>query len=82
MEGMRWVEEDACVLSDGNRRIDNRSLNMTAFRMYKEFIGTSWYTISTDMNVRFSTIENIPIERLQRAWGLAFQQCPGQTSAF
>ena len=85
LEGLkrqRWIEEKPCVLTDGNRRIDNRLLNMTAFRIYRDYIGSTWYMISTDMNVRFSTSENIPVERLQEGWGLAFQQCPGKTSTF
>ncbi|NVK00959.1 MAG: hypothetical protein HWE12_05400 [Oceanospirillaceae bacterium] len=79
---LRWIEEQPCVLTDGARRVDNRLLNMTAFRIQREYIGSTWYTTSSDMNVKFSTSENIPLDRLQNAWGLAFQQCPGRTSAF
>ena len=77
-----WVEIEECVLTDGNQTIDNRELNMTAFRMYGEFIGETWYIISTDMNIRLMTSTRIPIDRLQNAWGLAFQQCPGRNSNF
>lgn len=77
-----WVEIEECVLSDGNQMIDNRELNMTAFRMYQEFIGSSWYMVSTDMNIRLMTSAPIPMDRLQNAWGLAFQQCPGRQSNF
>ena len=77
-----WVEIEECVLSDGNQTIDNRELNMTAFRMYQEFIGSSWYMVSTDMNIRLMTSAPIPMDRLQNAWGLAFQQCPGRQSNF
>ena len=79
---LRWVEEQPCILTDGARRIDNRLLNMTAFRIQREYIGSTLYTTSSDMNVTFSTSEDIPLDRLQNAWGLAFQQCPGKTSAF
>lgn len=82
LEGEYWVEIDHCVLSNGQRTVDNRMLNMTAFRMYPELIGDTWYVISSDMTTSFRTYENIPLERLQNAWGLAFEQCPGQTSAF
>jgi len=82
LKGLRWIEEQPCILTDGNRRIDNRSLNMTAFRIYRDYVGSAWYMISTDMNVKFATSEKIPVERLQNAWGLAFQECPGKTSAF
>jgi len=50
--------------------------------MYGEFIGETWYIISTDMNIRLMTSTRIPIDRLQNAWGLAFQQCPGRNSNF
>ena len=77
-----WVEIEECVLTDGNQTIDNRELNMTAFRMYEEFINSSWHMVSTDMNVRLMTSARIPMDRLQNAWGLAFQQCPGRQSNF
>jgi len=77
-----WVEIEECVLTDGNQTIDNRELNMTAFRMYQEFIGSSWYMVSTDMNIRLMTSAPIPMDRLQNAWGLAFEQCPGRQSNF
>ena len=82
LQSSHWVEIEQCVLSDGNRTIDNRQLNMTAFRMYQEFIGSSWYMVSTDMNIRLITSAPIPMDRLQNAWGLAFQQCPGRQSNF
>ena len=82
LKRLRWIEEQPCILTDGNRIIDNRSLNMTAFRIYREYDGLAWYMISTDMNVKFVTSEKIPVERLQSAWGLAFQECPGKTSRF
>ena len=82
LKRLRWNEVQPCILTDGTRQIDNRMLNMTAFRIYRDYIGSAWYMISTDMNVSFSTSEKIPIERLQKAWGLAFQNCPGKTSSF
>ena len=77
-----WVEIEECVLTAGNQTIDNRELNMTAFRIYQEFINSEWYMVSTDMNIRLMTSAPIPIDRLQNAWGLAFQQCPGRQSNF
>ena len=82
LKRLRWIEVQPCILTDGIRQIDNRMLNMTAFRIYRDYIGSAWYMISTDMNVSFSTPEKIPIERLQKAWVLAFQNCPGKTSSF
>lgn len=82
LETLKWVEKKPCVVTDGNRTIDNRTLNMTAFRIRKDFIGSYWYMISTDGRVSLSTSTNIPLDRLQKAWGLAFQECPGITSKF
>jgi len=82
LKTLRWVEEQPCILTDGNRRFDNRLLNMTAFRIYREYIGSVWYTISTDVNARFVTSGNIPVDRLKNAWRLAFQKCPGKKSVF
>jgi hypothetical protein len=82
LKTLKWVEEKPCVVTDGNRTIDNRTLNMTAFRIRKEFIGSQWYMISTDRRFRLSTSANIPFDRLQKAWGLAFKECPGITSKF
>ena len=31
-----WVELKACVLTNGKQTIDNREINMTAFRIYPE----------------------------------------------
>ena len=31
-----WVEFKKCVLSNGRKTIDNRKINMTAFRIYSE----------------------------------------------
>ena len=50
-----WVEIEECVLTAGNQTIDNRELNMTAFRIYQEFINSEWYMVSTDMNIRLMT---------------------------
>jgi hypothetical protein len=78
----KWTEVEECVLSDGRVRIDNRKINMTAFRISRELIGSSWYMVSSDRKMRLSTSANIPVDRLQKAWGLAFEQCPGVTSRF
>ena len=78
----KWTEVEKCVMSDGSSRIDNRKINMTAFRISREFIGSYWYMISSDRKMRLSTSANIPMDRLQNAWGLAFRECPGITSRF
>ena len=28
-----WIEKEKCVLTNGRRSVDNRTLNMTAFRI-------------------------------------------------
>ena len=78
-----WVEIEDCVLTNGNLTVDHREINMNAFQIYPEFIDTAWYVVSTDMNyVRLVAPAPIPKDRLQEAWRLAFQQCPGRQSNF
>jgi hypothetical protein len=77
-----WIEETSCVMVNGSRKVDNRNLNMTAFRIFPEFIGTTWYRVSTDANFRITTSADIPLDRLQQAWTLAFEECPGKRSRF
>ena len=55
---------------------------MTAFRIYPEFKNKKIKMISSDDKFYFSTYANISIDRLQKAWKLAFNQCPGKTSRF
>ena len=77
-----WVEVKACILSNGRKRIDNTKINMTAFRIYPEFKNKKIKMISSDDKFYFSTHANISMDRLQKAWKLAFNQCPGKTSRF
>ena len=78
-----WVEIEDCVLTNGNLTVDHREINMNAFQIYPEFIDTAWYVVSTDMNyIRLVAPAPIPKDRLQEAWRLAFQQCPGRQSNF
>ncbi len=77
-----WVEVKACILSNGRKRIDNRKINMTAFRIYSEINNQKIKMISSDNKIYFSTYANISIDRLQKAWKLAFNKCPGKTSRF
>ena len=78
-----WVEFKKCVLSNGKKTVDNRKINMTAFRIYLETKRNNKIkTISSDGKFYFSTNENISIDRLQNAWKLAFKKCPGKTSRF
>ncbi|MGA0839258.1 MAG: hypothetical protein ACO3P1_05100, partial [Pseudomonadales bacterium] len=78
----RWVESRPCVVINGRRQIDVQRLNMTAFRVGPEIFGNSTYLVSSDGNVRFSTSTAVPVDRLRKAWALAFKQCPGTTSRF
>ena len=55
---------------------------MTAFRIYSEIENQKNKMISSDNKFYFSTFANISIDRLQKAWKLAFNQCPGKTSRF
>ncbi len=78
-----WVEYKKCVLSNGKKTVDNRKINMTAFRIYLETKRNNKIkTISSDGKFYFSTNEKISIDRLQNAWKLAFKKCPGKTSRF
>ena len=78
-----WAEIEECILTNGNLTVDNREINMTAFQLYPEFIDSAWYVVSTDMNyIRLVAPAPIPKDRLQEAWKLAFQQCPGRQSNF
>ena len=77
-----WVEVKPCILSNGRKRIDNRKINMTAFRIYSEINNQKIKMISSDNKIYFSTYANISIDRLQKAWKLAFNKCPGKTSRF
>ncbi len=86
LEGLEynyWVEVKACILSNGKERIDNRKINMTAFRVYPEIKNNQKIKmISSDGEFYFSTYSNIALERLQKAWNLSFNECPGKTSLF
>ena len=78
-----WVEVKTCELSNDREIINNRKINMTAFRIYSETKRNNKIkTISTDGKFYFSTNKKIPIDRLQNAWELAFKKCPGKTSRF
>ena len=77
-----WVEYKKCVLSNGRQSIDNRKINMTAFRIYSETKNKKNKMISTDKKFYFSTYANISIDRLQQGWELAFKECPGKSSRF
>jgi hypothetical protein len=71
-----------CVLTNGNLTIDNRKINVTAFRISKKILGSSWYVYSSDGTTTLSTSADIPIDRLQKAWSLAFGRCPGVKTRF
>ena len=77
-----WIEKPRCVLTSGGTTIDNRTINMTAFRISKRLFGSTWYLYSSDGKTTLSTSADIPLDRLQKAWGLAFKKCPGIKSRF
>ena len=82
--------------SNGLRKVDPinaRKINNTAFRMSPEVVevidwingGTKFESQmrSTDHKViDISGPETIAMDRLQKAWGLAFSECPGKKSRF
>lgn len=78
----RWVEVKTCTVTDGRRQIDVRQLNMTAFRVFPSWVGSTRQLISSDGTVRLATSKQIPMDRLQNAWALAFRSCPGARSRF
>ncbi len=92
-----WVSGDdgrhKCILSQylferKSLEIDIRQLSQTGFRISqsqaRNLLGQSvpvWRF--GDEKVSFQADENGQVlERLQRAWGLAFQECPGRRSEF
>jgi hypothetical protein len=77
-----WIEKEECMLTNGSQTIDNRSLNMTAFRIRSEFLGSDWAIVSSDQKMRLVTFQKVPVDRLQRAWGMAFDKCPGKSTRF
>ena len=77
-----WVEVKACILTNGSKRIDNTKINMTAFKIYSEIQNQKIKMIASDNKFYFSTYANISIDRLEKAWKLAFNKCPGKTSRF
>ena len=78
----RWTEVQTCTVTDGRRQIDVRKLNMTAFRVFPDWVGSTRQLVSTDGAMRLATSKQIPMDRLQNAWRLAFQSCPGTRSRF
>ena len=69
-------------MTNGRVQINSQAINMTAFRVSRQQAGTSTYLVSSDGNVRLSTLATIPIDRLQNAWRQAFEECPGTKSRF
>ena len=51
-------------------------------RIYSEINNQKIKMISSDNKIYFSTYANISIDRLQKAWKLSFNKCPGKTSRF
>lgn len=95
-EGPKCVMTGHGIDSNGLRKVDPinaRKINNTAFRMSPEVVevfdwingGTKFESRmrSTDHKViDISGPETIAMDRLQKAWGLAFSECPGKKSRF
>jgi hypothetical protein len=94
-EGAFWVSghegEHRCIMTELDaangiviRKIDIRTFNQAGFRIrgpsIDRFGGGSY--ILGDERQTIVGHGNAVMERLQNAWGLAFQQCPGRRSAF
>lgn len=62
-------------------RIDIRELNQTAFRVDFDF-NTNKYIMRTEEVYFRVSANNVDGDRLQKAWRLAFSECPGKKSAF
>lgn len=75
VEHKRLLDFDA---KDGERQVDVRDFNMTAFMVSRQgemlFFG--------DDNKRIEGSSRIDHDRLFKAFGLVFQECPGKKSAF
>jgi len=63
-------------------RLDLRQLDQNGFSFnHKESSGMGWWIVG-DEHTTLIGDERAVLERLQKAWGLAFQECPGKKSAF
>lgn len=65
------------------KRVNIREINQTAFRLVP---GPGIYggngIAATDGKFLLNSVGGVLMDRLQKAWGLAFEQCPGKKSAF
>jgi len=75
-----WVNSLVIV-----RTLDIRDFNQNGFRITGPIrngaLGITSYRLG-DERLGLIGHQNIVMERIQRAWGLAFQECPGRRSAF
>jgi hypothetical protein len=68
--------------------VDIRTLNSNGFQFREEVIqnlGIHSFLVTGDERTKMVNWFRNPkpvLERLQRAWGLAFRECPGRRSAF
>jgi hypothetical protein len=79
------VITDQNSLAVGSRQFDIRSFNERSFRLSIEPMRDYSNVVFGDERNRLTCpiIGNPPLlDRLQRAWGLAFRECPGVKSAF
>lgn len=97
-EFVYWISgangQNQCVLTQmqgasRGRQLDIRSFNERGFRIFLNshenppniIVGDERNSISCSTS-RVGTGNALVMERLQRAWGLAFRECPGVRSAF
>ena len=83
MEDKYWrVQNCIATENDGRkvgRKVNLHEINQTAFRITST-PGTGWN--SGDGKIYFFSTAYLIMDRLQKGWGLVFQQCAGKKSAF
>ena len=83
-----WISgangQHQCILTSGNRQYDNRQIDIRRFneRGFRISLREGSVIFGDERNW-FRCSSSAPLlDRLQRAWGLAFRECPGVRSAF
>lgn len=92
-----WVSgedgEDKCILTlhqtfvdrtmnNTNIKVDLRQFNESGFRFVRQTNGYIHWWIVGDENTSLQGDGRDVLERLQKAWGIAFEECPGKKSPF
>lgn len=76
-----WVQTAECYLEERGgfgQRLLVTDLDMTSFRVKPVKSGVAF----GDDNISFYGVGSIDIDRVTRAWRLAFDQCPGRSTSF